>query len=133
MENKAEYHGKPLTEEELSLALKELGIENKLGFIKNMRGKFNAGKIGHTFHKEEITINTGFPKNYTKDASLDNRSAFGNALLDIVQLNRGSVAVFDCDLAPSVKTEKIEKEYPENFSSQASRSTIQLLWLVLLV
>ncbi|MCA1928055.1 MAG: transketolase, partial [Calditerrivibrio sp.] len=36
-------------------------------------------------------------------------------ITDIVQLNPKSVVVFDCDLASSVKTDKVEKEFPENF------------------
>jgi len=115
MENIADYHGKPLTEEQLDKALRELGLENNLGFYKDLRSKFSFDPSRHKFHKEVLNINIGIPKVYNTDVSLDNRSAFGNAILDIVQLNEDIVAVFDCDLASSVKTDKVEKEFPRNF------------------
>lgn len=115
MENIADYHGKPLTEEQLDRALKELGVENNLQYYKDLRSRFKTDLSKHTFHKESLLINIGIPKLYKADASLDNRSAFGNAITDIVQLNMDKVAVFDCDLASSVKTDKVEKEFPKNF------------------
>ncbi|MCX8085038.1 MAG: transketolase [Calditerrivibrio sp.] len=115
MKNVADYHGKPLTEEQLSKALNELGLENDLDRYKSIRKNFSFDETKHTFHKENLQIDVGIPKTYGVDASLDNRSAFGSAILDIVQLNRKKIAVFDCDLASSVKTDKVEKEYPENF------------------
>ncbi len=115
MENIADYHGKPLTEEQLDKALNELGIENNLQFYKDLRSKFVVDLSRHRFHREEMSIDTGIAKVYKADASLDNRSAFGTAITDIVQLNTKKIAVFDCDLASSVKTDKVEKEFPENF------------------
>ncbi|MGC8767936.1 transketolase family protein [Calditerrivibrio sp.] len=115
MENIADYHGKPLTEVQLDEALKELGIENNLQYYKDIRSKFVADVSKHTFHRDDFNIDTGMSKIYNIDASLDNRTAFGNAITDIVQLNEDKIAVFDCDLASSVKTDKVEKEFPKNF------------------
>ncbi|MCA1933518.1 MAG: transketolase [Calditerrivibrio sp.] len=115
MENIHDYHGKPLTEEQLDKALLELGLENDISKYKDMRKKFVPDLSKHRFTKNSPNINIGIPKSYGKDASMDNRSAFGNAITDIVQLNPKSVVVFDCDLASSVKTDKVEKEFPENF------------------
>jgi transketolase len=69
---------------------------------------------------ETPSIQTGNPRNYEKDQKLDNRSAFGNALLDIAKANVRDdsplpVAVFDCDLASSVKTAGFAKQFPDHF------------------
>ncbi len=50
----------------------------------------------------------------------DNRSAFGNALMDLGALNCGRtdrtpIAVLDCDLGPSVKTGDFGKTFPDYF------------------
>ena len=60
------------------------------------------------------------PRYYEKDQKLDNRSAFGNALVDIAKSNlQGDsplpMAVFDCDLASSVKTSGFAKQFPNHF------------------
>jgi transketolase len=63
---------------------------------------------------------TGTPRHYEKDQKTDNRSAFGNALLDIAKTNFEKnasfpMAVFDCDLAPSTKTGGFAKQFPNHF------------------
>jgi len=80
----------------------------------------------------KINIDFGIPKTYYKEDKLDNRSAFGNVLKEFAELNcRRSVvyeessnfrevsispiAVFDCDLATSVKTDKFASICPDNF------------------
>jgi len=120
MENIAGYHGKPLSEEQLEDALAELGIENNLEHYKKMRKEFRFNAKQHKIPEYETAVNTGQPKYYTVETKMDNRSAFGNALTDIVQHNslkksNTPIAVFDCDLAGSVKTDKIKKEYGEVF------------------
>lgn len=69
---------------------------------------------------EVPSIQTGNPKNYEKDQKLDNRSAFGNALVDIAKATAQEdsplpIAVFDCDLASSVKTAGFAKQFPNHF------------------
>jgi transketolase len=69
---------------------------------------------------EAFLAQTGNPRSYEKDQKLDNRSAFGNALVDIAKANcrEGSplpIAVFDCDLASSVKTAAFAKQFPNHF------------------
>jgi len=55
-------------------------------------------------------------KLYAKDVLTDNRSALGAALLDTAAGNGGvPFAVFDCDLAGSVKTDAFMKAFPGNF------------------
>ncbi|MFN4227533.1 MAG: transketolase family protein, partial [Candidatus Ratteibacteria bacterium] len=64
-------------------------------------------------------INIGKPIVYDKEEKTDNRTAYGNSLLDIARINRDNkeypIVVFDCDLASSVKTDLFEKEFPERF------------------
>ncbi len=118
MEGKEKYHGKPLTEEELDEALKELGLPNDLDKYKELREKLKPQPESKIEYK--VVIDTGTPRTYTKDDKLDNRSAFGNALVDVGELNIGKeghtpIAVFDCDLASSVKVDSFGKRFPDNF------------------
>jgi transketolase len=54
---------------------------------------------------------------YPKTADTDCRSAFGNALIDLVEAgsHKTPVLVFDCDLAGSVKTNQVESKQPKYF------------------
>jgi len=119
MENKEVYHGKPLSEEQLDAALKELGLENDLEKYKEMRKQFVFDESAHEIFRYDVSVDTGFSKTYGIDISMDNRSAFGNAITELVQINMANnktqVIVFDCDLAGSVKTDKVAKEFAENF------------------
>jgi transketolase len=69
---------------------------------------------------EVPSVKIGSPKNYEKDQKPDNRSAFGNALVDLAKVNlqRDSslpIVVFDCDLGPSTKTTAFAKQFPNYF------------------
>src|SRR4030042_1816712 len=66
------------------------------------------------------SIQIGNSRNYEKDQRLDNRTAFGNALVDLAKANLQEngllpMVVFDCDLAPSTKTISFAKQLPNNF------------------
>ncbi len=119
MENIAGYHGKPLSEEQLQDAMKELGLENKLEYYKKLRSSFEYHPEQHKIFRYDIKVNTGNPTVYGIDVKTDNRSAFGNAVTDLVKNNPVKsdtpVVVFDCDLAGSVKTDKVMKDYQSNF------------------
>jgi transketolase len=119
MENIKDYHGKTLTAEQYVGALKELGCENRYDHYKSKR----EAKIFDNVH---IRPNSHFPslkmsdsKVYPSDKKIDNRSAFGDALVDLAKANTGGkflpFAVFDCDLAGSVKVDGFAKQFPENF------------------
>ncbi len=112
MENKYEYHGKALKEEQLEKALNELGIENDLSKYKKLRNGLIPTAEEPEIEIPEIKI--GNSKVYTKEEKTDNRSAAGNALADLGRLNE-KMAVVDCDLKSSVKTNSFEKERPKNF------------------
>jgi len=117
MENEVKYHGKPLTEEELDSALKELNLPNDLEKYKKLRNELLP--FGEPKFEYKVSIKIGVSKTYTKEDKLDNRSAFGNALFDIGKLNlKGNstpIAVFDCDLASSVKTEEFAEGFEDFF------------------
>ncbi|MGA1845494.1 transketolase [Deferribacter abyssi] len=120
MENKEVYHGKALSEEQLDQALKELGIENDLEKYKKMRANFSFDETKHEISRYEIKLDLGTPKTYGVDIKTDNRSAFGAAIIDLVHLNSlkndsNPILVFDCDLAGSVKTDKVANEFKEFF------------------
>jgi transketolase len=115
MENKEKFHGSTLSEEDLSKALEELQVENKLNFYKKLRDKFSPLKNKYK-QKYKIDINPGNARIY--DSKTDNRSAWGNALAEIAEINKNAktkIAVWDCDLAGSVKTNSFQKIMPENF------------------
>ena len=80
----------------------------------------------------KINVDFGTPKTYYKEDKLDNRTAFGNVMKEFAELNCkksliyekssnfnespiSPIAVFDCDLATSVKTDKFASICPNNF------------------
>ncbi len=115
MENKEKYHGSPLSEEQLSEALQELGLENDIEKYKKLRSKFSTSNSKHIKNfSVDFDINMGEPIIY-KDKT-DNRSAWGNAIADIASKNENApIVVFDCDLQGSVKTKEFEAALPQNF------------------
>jgi len=120
MEGKEEYHGKALTLEEYRKAIQELGVEDDLDHYRQIRESGTLSYHGRKYSNEIPSVHIGTPRNYEKDQKLDNRSAFGNALVDLGKANLqgdGSlpIVVFDCDLAPSTKTTGFAKQFPNYF------------------
>ena len=120
MEGKEEFHGRALTLEEYKKAIQELGAEDDLDRYRQIREKGTFPFSGRKYPVEAPVIQTGNPRNYERDQKLDNRSAFGNALVDIAKANVREdsplpVAIFDCDLASSVKTAGFAKQFPNHF------------------
>lgn len=115
MENKEKYHGSPLSDDQLAEALKELNVEIDVNGLKKLREKF----VAHPHPKlpvAQFNFELGSPRVYTDKT--DNRSAWGNAIADIAEMNKENnplIAVFDCDLQGSVKTNAFEMHLPENF------------------
>ncbi|MGB9615515.1 MAG: transketolase, partial [Fervidobacterium sp.] len=110
MEDKPDYHGKPLNKEELENALKQLGIENDVEKYIEMRKKLPIKTHEKIKLWYEVNINTGNVRIYDKPA--DNRSALGRAIADLAVINDNVVAV-DCDLKGSVKLDFLDKERPD--------------------
>jgi len=117
MENNPEFHGRALTFEECKRALAELGIINDLPELAEKR-KLKRFKPPKTVSKLKYALETGKPLLY--EQAVDIRKALGGALDSVAELNLGvrgrpPFAVFDCDLAESIRTNKFAKKYPENF------------------
>lgn len=120
MEDNEEFHGKPLSLEQYRLALSELGLEDDLDRYQKLReGAFPPLKKGR-LEPFEVKIEVGTPHTYGADKLIDNRSAFGRVMKELGELNCGRkdrtpIAVFDCDLANSVRTTDFAKICPHNF------------------
>ncbi len=112
MEGKHDYHGKALTKEEYGTACKYLGVEPVIEKYSAIRknAKFSHGNMPA---KEEERPFKKPPKDYKKDAA-DNRGSFGSYLSKAGVLNP-DIAVFDCDLSGSVKTDGFAKNFPNRF------------------
>jgi len=120
MENKFEFHGMPLTSDQCATALSELGLENDMERYLHLRNKILEGKPEKKRPPDKIKIDSGQPRSYGPDEITDNRSAFGQALKDLGDLNsdrpgRNPLAVLDCDLVGSVKTQKFAQDHPDYF------------------
>ena len=119
MEGDEKYHGKPLTEEQYKLAIKELGVSDDLDKYKKIRESKKFPEFQRKFYYE-IKIESGNPIVYGSDKKIATRNAFGNALKDITILNCRNnestpIAVLDCDLAGSVKVDGFAAICPERF------------------
>ncbi len=117
MEGKREFHGRAPTIEEYKKAMEELGLEDDLERYRKMRER------GKSFIEVEAPseipeIDASGRITYDETTG-DNRSSFGKVLLDIAEKNaEGSylpMAVFDCDLAESVRTSFFKEKFPNNF------------------
>jgi transketolase len=120
MEGKEEFHGRALNLEEYKKAIQELGVKDDLDQYHPMRNKEIFPFNGRKYPLEALSIQTGNPRDYERDQKIDNRSAFGNALIDIAKANVQKdsslpVVVFDCDLASSVKTAGFAMQFPKHF------------------
>ena len=120
MEGKEEFHGRAPTLEEYKRAIQELGVEDDLDRYKRIQDWGAPSFTGRKYLVPSPSIQIGNAKNYEKDQKLDNRSAFGNALVDIAKASIQTdsplpMAVFDCDLASSVKTAAFAKQFPDHF------------------
>ena len=128
MENKEKYHGQAINEEQLGDALKELGLENDIDKYKKLRANPDIKKY-REIKVPDINFENNSSVLYSKETLTDNRSAYGNALTDIAEKNpEVKFAVFDCDLAGSVKTSNFakirEKEFFQGGIQEHNTATI---------
>lgn len=122
MENIEKYHGVALTPEQLAAAMQELGLEMRLEHYRALRAALPALPAAPHAAPASVPcpVAAGEPIIYEAGRKTDNRSAFGNALCSVAEatakLDGGAkIAVFDCDLAGSVKTNGFEKLSPDTF------------------
>jgi transketolase len=111
MEGTADYHGKALSREESKRALAELHVDDDIDELSVKRARTQV-----TVRKQTPlpVIKTGEPAVYTE--TVHPRAVFGNALADIARLNeKNTIAVFDCDLSSSVKTDQFAHAVPGSF------------------
>jgi transketolase len=116
MEDDPQFHGRGLTAEEYPRAMAELGLDPEaLGRARAERD--NPCTVAAADHATApVAIDPGTPRTYAADAKADCRSAWGAALVDLADANPDTVlAVLDCDLAQSVKTEAFWAKYPARF------------------
>ncbi|HOQ39650.1 MAG: transketolase [Fervidobacterium sp.] len=107
MEDKPDYHGKPLSKDELMKALEQLNIEYDIDKYIKMRKELPTKQHDKIKLSYEVGIDVGTPRIY--DKATDNRSALGRAIADLATINDNVVAV-DCDLKSSVKLDFLDKE-----------------------
>ncbi len=115
MEGDPEFHGRALDAEEYARAMAELGIAPRLEAAR--AGRSSACTVEPVEHRTPaVVLDEGEPRIYDAGTRTDNRSAWGAALLSIAEANAGlPVAVLDCDLAVSVKTDAFAAAFPESF------------------
>ncbi|MDO8880045.1 MAG: transketolase [Coriobacteriia bacterium] len=115
MEDEAQFHGRGLTAAEYERAVAELGVSSTLESASERRGGVTLTPALHR-RPRDWALDTGTPRTYTREKDTDNRSAWGSALVDLAEANPDTpMAVLDCDLAVSVKTEEFASARPGGF------------------
>ncbi len=120
MEGDEVYHGRALRKGELTHALQELKVDDDRPQLQSVREAFNPFSQRSSIPTYVPKIDPGSPFTYRPKDRIDNRAAFGRALRDIGLRNCGvkgqtPIAVFDCDLADSVRTSWFAQELPQYF------------------
>jgi transketolase len=116
MEDDPEFHGRGLKPDEYARAMDELGLD--AGWLERARERrpLRPATAPATWQPPVLVTKPGTPRTYTRDTLTDDRSAWGRALLDLAEADPSlPVAVFDCDLAVSVKTEEFAAARPDAF------------------
>ena len=115
MEDEPEFHGRGLTHDEYARAMAEIGADGGASTGPRERRTTSVTSSARTPDAGRPGASTrARPHVYASRRKTDNRSAWGKALVDLAEANPGlAVAVLDCDLAVSVKT--------DGFAARASR------------
>jgi len=111
------WHGAALSVEKCKEALGILGLPDDLDHWiakrKEPAPDWHAA-LPHRPDESVVLPEGGTPRTYTE--STDNRSAFGNALADLGRVKGGvPMAVLDCDLLKSTKTDVFAAQQPDDF------------------
>jgi len=112
MEGDPAYHGKPLSAAEYARAMAELGLPDELEQFQELR---NRPISTRSLPDEDATVHIETPTVIAPPA-VDDRSAWGAALVELAEsAPEVPMAVLDCDLAVSVKTDAFARIRPEAF------------------
>jgi len=104
VEDKKGWHGKPLNQEDLERALKEVGPMPEVNAKKYV-------KVPRKSSKPRLVKRYNFKRNVYKDSTAS-RMAYGNALLNLGKVNNAVVAL-DGDVKNSTYNDKFFEEFPE--------------------
>ncbi len=116
MNDKPEFHGRGLTEEEYVRAMSELGLDPAALDEARARRAQPCAVQPLPHQTPALDVAHGTPRTYGVDVKTDNRSAWGAALVDLAEANPDlPIAVVDCDLATSVKTDAFAAARPDGF------------------
>lgn len=119
MENLAKYHGSPLSLDDAKRAMIEIGVDPALvDEASKRRSVHKVRAIDHDRLKAPYPeIDQGSPILYDAGTVTDCRSAYGNALKSLAEVNNKNgafrIAGFGCDLEGSVKMGGFHKVSPE--------------------
>ena len=113
------WHGAALPVDKCHEALAILGAPDDLDHWISERKKpapdWHAA-LPHRPDEAVVLPSQGTPRTYTTEKSSDNRGAFGGALEDLGAVSGGvPMAVLDCDLLKSTKTDLFAARYPKSF------------------
>ncbi len=119
MENNPEYHERALTEEEFREAIRELRLEAELEEASDYREAFGEFDLDIVEEVEEAPVpEVGGPVTYPAGQSLETWKAFGEALRDVAERNRGNsacpIAVIDTAPPGAVGTDAFARENRDN-------------------
>jgi len=115
------WHGAALPADKCREALAILGVADDLDTWIAARKKPAPdwhGVLPRRPDEAVVLPAGGKPRTYAPDAKTDNRSAFGAALADLGAASASSgvpMAVLDCDLSVSTKTDKFLETFPKSF------------------
>ncbi|MFQ5607555.1 MAG: transketolase C-terminal domain-containing protein, partial [Candidatus Zixiibacteriota bacterium] len=124
IENDHNYHGAALKPDAARDAFRALGFTDPAyDDLDELLAKRAQGPPSGVPHPEPIvlSVNSGEARTYSPEELVDNRSAWGNALVALADTNGVGrpgglpMVVYDCDLSKSVKTDGFEGKYAKWF------------------
>lgn len=113
-QHKATWHGSAPTPQQADKALAEVALSDE---EQKLAASFRGGAWQPRVSFPDVgdideRLRVGFPRVYGASEHTDCRTAYGNALLDLAKENKEIIAL-TADLAASVKTNILQKEFPE--------------------
>jgi len=120
MEGDCHFHGVVPNDEQVKIALAELGLEDDMAELRSARAA-----LGYLVPRQEEpqaeapSLDLGDPRTYEPGSKVDCRGGYGNALADLAALNNadgaGKIAAISCDLEGSVRMQGFHKNSPKQF------------------